>query len=171
MPKFPTFPTIYDNCKTVSISDLKRWEYLKPNQFKSGLITWSINGNKSGSISIRTNTNSENPYLELDYKCNETPINYRVQLVSIPSNLGKGVVWFFICPRTGKRCRKLHLADIYFYHRSASADACMKSKLIPTRAGNCTGFGAKYSTRTKFLRNKGIPISNPTTWVNRPKNT
>ena len=51
--------------------------------------------------------------------CNKGPINYLIQLVSIPSNLGKGVVWYFVCSRTGKRCRKLHLVDTYFYHRSA----------------------------------------------------
>jgi hypothetical protein len=42
-----------------------------------------------------------------------------VQLVSAPSNLGKGFVWYFVCPRPGKRCRKLYLADTYFYHREA----------------------------------------------------
>lgn len=119
MAKFPTFPTLYDSCKTVSIAFLNKHGYLKPNQFQSGTITWSQNGNKTGSISIRVNTLPGMPYLELDYKANETPVNYRVHLVSVPSNLGKGVVWFFLCPRSGKRCRKLYLVDTYFYHRSA----------------------------------------------------
>lgn len=127
MPKFSTSPTLFDECKTVSISDLKRFDYLKPNQHKSGTITWSTNGDKTGSISVAVNTNTLTPYLELDYKCNEAPIKYRVQLVSAPSNLGKGVVWFFICPRSGKRCRKLYLADTYFYHRSAFR-GCMYEK-------------------------------------------
>ncbi len=47
------------------------------------------------------------------------PIKYRVQLLAIPSNLGKGLIWYFICPHTGKRCRKLHLVGKYFYHRTA----------------------------------------------------
>lgn len=119
MPKPPTFPTLYDELKTVSISFLTKQGYLKPNQWQSGTITWSRNGNKTGSISIIVNTQAENPYVELDYKCNETLINYRVQLVSTLSNLGKGVVWYFVCPHTGKRCRKLYLANAHFYHRSA----------------------------------------------------
>jgi len=90
-------------------------------------MTWSRNGNKTGSISIVVNTQAESPYFELDYKCNDKPIKYQVQLVSTPSNLGKGIVWFFICPRSGKRCRKLHLADTYFYHRSAFR-GCMYEK-------------------------------------------
>lgn len=127
MPKPHTFPTLYDEVKTVSISFLTKQGYLKPNQWQSGTITWSRNGNKTGSISIQVNTQHENPYLELDYKRNEAPINYRVQLISAPSNLGKGVVWYFVCPRTVKRCRKLYLADTYFYHRSAFR-ACMYEK-------------------------------------------
>ncbi len=127
MPKPHTFPTLYDDLKKVSISFLTKQGYLKPNQWRSGAITWSRNGNKIGSISIRVNTIHESPYLELDYKCNEAPINYRVQLISAPSNLGKGVVWYFVCPHTGKRCRKLYLADTYFYHRSAFK-GCMYEK-------------------------------------------
>ena len=127
MPKPHTFPTLFDDLKVVSISYLTKYGYLKPNQWQSGTITWSSNGIKTGSISIQVNTQSEQPYIELDYKCNEAPINYRVQLFSAPSNLGKGVVWYFVCPRTGKRCRKLYLADTYFYHRSAF-NGCMYEK-------------------------------------------
>lgn len=127
MPKPCTFPTLYDEVKTVSISFLTKHGYLKPKQWQRGTITWSRNGNKTGSISIGVNTQTESPYLELNYKCNTAPINYSVQLISAPSNLGKGVVWYFVCPRTGKRCRKLYSADTYFYHRSAFR-GCMYEK-------------------------------------------
>ena len=110
---------LYDSLKQISISFLNKNGYLKPDQRKSGSLIWSINGNQTGSIGIRVNTLLESAYLELDYKCNQIPINYRVPLIAIPSNLGKGVVWFFVCPYTGKRCRKLYLADTYFYHRLA----------------------------------------------------
>jgi hypothetical protein len=127
MPKPYTFPTLLDEVKTVSISFLTKHGYLKPNQLKVGSVHWSRNGENLGSISIRSCTYSESPYLEFDYKCNQQPIKYRVQLVSAPSNLGKGVVWYFVCPKTNKRCRKLYLADTYFYHRSAF-NGCMYEK-------------------------------------------
>ena len=127
MPKPHTFPTLYDEVKTVSISFLTKHGYLKSNQLKAGSIHWSRNGENLGSISIKVCTYSESPYLEFDYKCNKAPINYRAKLVSAPSNLGKGVVWYFICPKTGKRCRKLYLADTFFYHRSAF-NGCMYEK-------------------------------------------
>ena len=119
MAKPCTFPTLYDDCLQLDISFLRKQGYLNPDQWKSGTITWSRNGNKTASISIQVNTQPESLYLELDYKCNEAPINYRVQLVSAPSNLGKGVVWYFVCSHTGKRCRKLYLIGGYFLHREA----------------------------------------------------
>lgn len=127
MPKPQTFPTLFDEVKTLSISFLTKYNYLKPNQWQSGTITWSRNGNKTGSISIKVNTQSESPFIIFDYKCNEVPINYKVRLISTLSNLGKGIVWFFVCPSTGKLCRKLYLVDKYFYHRSAFK-GCMYKK-------------------------------------------
>ena len=127
MPKPHTFPTLYDEVKTVSITFLTKHGYLKPNQLKVGSVHWSRNGENIGSISIRVCTHSENLFLEFDYKCNQVPIKYKVQLVSVPSNLGKGVIWYFVCPSTGMRCRKFYLADTYFYHREAFND-CLYEK-------------------------------------------
>ena len=93
---------LYDSLKQISLSFLNKNGYLKPDQRKSGSLIWSINGNQTGSIGIKVNTLLESAYLELDYKCNQISINYRVPLIAIPSNLGKGVVWFFVCPYTGK---------------------------------------------------------------------
>ncbi len=61
MPKPHTFPTLYNEALQISISKLKEWEYLNPEQIKSGTLTWSRNGNKTGSISIKVNTHSEQP--------------------------------------------------------------------------------------------------------------
>lgn len=119
MPKPYTFPTLYNEALQISISKLKEWEYLNPEQIKSGTLTWSRNGNPTGSISIKVNTYSQKPYIELDYKYRDEPRNYKVRLVSIPSNLGKGLIWYFLCPQTKKRCRKLYLIDGYFFHREA----------------------------------------------------
>ena len=124
MPKPHTFPTLYNEALQISISKLKEWEYLNPEQIKSGTITWSRNGNQTGSISIKVNTHSEQPYIELDYKYRDEHRNYKVRLVSIPSNLGKGLIWYFLCPHTKKRCRKLYSIGGYFLHREAF-NGCM----------------------------------------------
>lgn len=119
MPKPYTFPTLYNEALQISISKLKEWEYLTPGQIKSGTLHWSRNGNPTGSISIQANIHSEQPYIELNYKYKEEPRNYKVFLTSIPSNLNKGEVWYFLCPQTNKRCRKLYSIGGYFLHREA----------------------------------------------------
>jgi len=78
----------------------------------------------AGSISIQVNTRSEQPYIELDYKYRDEPRDYKVYLTSTPSNLKKGVVWYFVCPVTKKRCRKLYSIGGYFLHREAF-NGCM----------------------------------------------
>ena len=119
MSRHSTIPTLFDSCMIITTSDLKRYGYLVPNQIKSGILTWKCNGHETGNISIYINMDSSSPYMELDYKYNGNPVKYQVSLVSIPSNLGIGKVWFFVCPRTYKRCRKLHCISGHFLHRSA----------------------------------------------------
>ena len=124
MPKPHTFPTLYNEALQIHISKLKGWGYLDPKQIKSGTVNWSRNGNPTGSISIQANTYSEKPYIELDYKYKDEPRNYKVYLTSTPSNLNRGEIWYFICPQTKKRCRKLYSIGGYFLHREAF-NGCM----------------------------------------------
>jgi hypothetical protein len=132
MPKYATNPPLYDSVFTISIKKLKEWGYLKPNQLMNGTITWSINGNETGRISIKVCTTNPLHYIELDYKCNNEPINYKVYLRYKTSNLGKGELCFFLCPQTGKLCRKLYLIQTYFWHRDAFK-GCMYEKQIQSK--------------------------------------
>jgi hypothetical protein len=97
MPKIPTYPTILDEVKKVTITKLKECQYLKPNCIKSGTLTWSQNGRKTGSISIYSDLTAEQPFIKLSYNSNDEPIDYKVRLVSVPSNLGSGKLWYFLC--------------------------------------------------------------------------
>jgi len=124
LPKPYTSPTLYNDALQLRISRLKEWGYLEQGQTMSGTITWSTNGNPTGSISIRTNTQSEQPYVELDYKFKDEPRNYKVYLTSTPSNLNRGEIWYFNCPQTNKRCRKLYSIGGFFFHREAF-NGCM----------------------------------------------
>lgn len=133
MPKPYTFPTLYNEALQISISKLKEWEYLNPEQIKKGKVTWSINGNQRGSISIKVNTKSEQTYIELDYKYRDKPRNYKVYLISIPSNLDKGKIWYFLCPHTNKRCRKLYSIGGYFLHREAFKNCLYQSQIETKR--------------------------------------
>lgn len=138
MPKPANYPTLYDQCKKVSITFLKQHGYLQQNKHKAGVVTWSNRYEKTGSISISTYNKAGCNYLQLDYKVNGEAISYRVDLVSIPSNLGRGFVWYFICPQTGWHCRNLYLINGYFYHRKAFT-GCMYDKQTESRKNNYTG--------------------------------
>lgn len=129
MPKQPTYPVILDRVKKITISKLKEWQYLEPNSFKSGTISWSRAGNEVGSINISCKMIAEETYIQLSYTYNkEESVNYKVKLVSVASNLGRGKLWYFLCPETGKRCRKLYGAGKYFLHRDAYPDAMYESQ-------------------------------------------
>ena len=119
MPKPYTFPVLFDECRTVAISDLKRWDYLISNQWKSGQINWSRNGERQASIGITVDLHEDYGQLTLDYLLNGEKVKYNVQMVSELSNLGKGRIWYFVCPSTKKRCRKLYSVSGYFLHREA----------------------------------------------------
>lgn len=127
MAKPHTFPKLYDEARTLSTAFLRDNGYLKPQQWQSGVVTWRRNGEKVASISIAVSTVTLNPYVELDYAYNGNPVKYKVGLVSVPSNMGRGIIWYFLCPHTGKRCRKLYLISGYFYHREAFT-GCMYEK-------------------------------------------
>lgn len=124
MPKPHTFPTLFNEVLQIHISKLKDWGYIQPKHIKSGTINWSNNGNSLGSILIKVNTQSGENFIELNYKHKDEIRNYKVYLTSTPSNLNKGEIWYFICPQTKKRCRKLYSIGGYFLHREAF-NGCM----------------------------------------------
>jgi hypothetical protein len=126
MPKPHSLPTLFNEVLQINISKLKEWGYLEPNQIKNGSLHWSRNGNPTGSISIKVDSNEM--ILELDYKFKDEPRNYNVDIVSIPSNLGKGEIFYFVCPHTKKKCRILYCINGYFLHREAFNNCMYESQ-------------------------------------------
>ena len=63
MPKTYTFKTLHDEALQLDASKLKNWGYLNLKQIKSGTLNWSKNGNNTGSISIKVNTLTNQPFL------------------------------------------------------------------------------------------------------------
>ncbi len=118
MSRRSNLPTLFNECKTISVNFLKKNGYLNPNCKTSGTIRWSRNGISTGTVGISI-IMFGTPVLTLSYTCNNVAVEYSVMLLSLPSNLGKGEVWYFKCPRTGKLCRKLYLGKTYFLHRDA----------------------------------------------------
>jgi len=122
MPNKFTYPILLDKTKIISISKLKELGYLMPYCIKSGVIVWIKAGKKSGRIGIYSNM-LEEPFIRLNYKTGNKPVSYEIRLVSQVSNLGKGKIWYFMCPVTNQKCKKLYKAGKYFLHRDAFPDA------------------------------------------------
>jgi len=118
MPRYSNFPTTIEDVKTISLTKLKEWNYLKTGT-RSGVISWSRNGIVHSTINIEVSINDYNSYVLLSYKYNNESFNLKVRLISMPSNLGKGEIIYFICPITNKYCRKLYFNNSYFAHRVA----------------------------------------------------
>jgi len=118
MPRFANYPTTIEDVKTISLTKLKEWNYLTIGK-RSGVISWSRNGIVHSKIDIEVEINEYSGYLLLNYKCNDQLRKYKVRIERLPSNLGKGEIMYFVCPSTGKYCRKLYFSDTYFLHREA----------------------------------------------------
>lgn len=122
MAKRKTWPQLFDECRKIELSYLwKRYAMWSP-QRTCATLSWSCRGEPRGSINLLIDTREM--YIELDYRYNGEPRCYRVKLVSVPSNLGVGLVWYFLCPQTKKRCRILYEVEGWFFHRSAFRGCC-----------------------------------------------
>lgn len=122
MARYGTFPFILEQAICISISGLKKWNYLRKGEINSGVLNWMQGGSERGYVSIKVDMASNICHLVLNYTHNENEFSERIFLRAIESNLGGGNVWYFICPRTQKSCRKLYFRHGYFMSRYAIPD-------------------------------------------------
>jgi hypothetical protein len=126
MSKQLTFPIILDEVPHLSINSLSKRGFF--NESKTGTVSWYIDNKVASTISVSSELTA-NPQITLSYCYNKDSRQYRIQLEAKRSNLGKGIHWYFICPLTKKRCRKLYLVKGLFLHREAFKNvACYKSQ-------------------------------------------
>lgn len=135
MGRLSNYPDEIERLKCISISDLRKLGYLQPNIFLNKSIHWTNqSGERTSSIAVIIDTNEIKGSITFDYTYNQSQkINYTVQLMTRPSNLGNGRLWFFVCPSTFKVCRKLHLNSGYFLHRTAFSDVYYEKQLQSKR--------------------------------------
>lgn len=71
------------------------------------------------SVNVYVNLMETHCYVNLKYDYLGKERECRIELTAIPSNLGEGVIWYFLCPKSGKRCKILYLIDGEVAHREA----------------------------------------------------
>lgn len=120
--------TTVESCKTLSLKRLREWGLLEPGCYQSTTITFYTGKEETGSMRIWISTLSNDACVQLKYYFEEKEgnryIDYKIPLVKVPSNLGKGFRYYFQCPVTGKKCMKLYRPpwEDYFLHREAFQD-------------------------------------------------
>jgi hypothetical protein len=119
MPKFPTIPVIIDYRLVIKVSDFNINSLKAGYRYTFPLSWYSSRTHQRTLVNAEVVMEQQYPYIVLNYELYGKSISYEVALVSIPSNIGRGVIWYFLCPQTFARCRKLHFVNGRFYHRSA----------------------------------------------------
>jgi hypothetical protein len=134
MGRYGNYPTTVEDCLTFRLKSLTENNntYLTSYGTQRGVTSWSTNGEVHSTINIEVTFTEYEAFIIFDYKSNGEPKRYKVNLECKVSNLGKGVIWFFVCPSTGKLCRKLYLNSGYFLHRTAFK-SMMYSKQIESK--------------------------------------
>jgi hypothetical protein len=87
----------------INIDALKKSKCLNKGAVTSFKSEWSGGASLMGII---TYTDKEKT-LTLKYLYGKKPIEYKVQIAEVNSNLGKGVNLYFICPATGIKCKTI----------------------------------------------------------------
>jgi hypothetical protein len=147
MGRYGNYPTTVEDCLTFRLKSLTENNslYLTSYGTRKGVTSWSTNGVVNSTINIEVIYSEYEAYIIFDYRCNGEPKRYKVNLVSRVSNLGKGLIWFFICPSTGKLCRKLYLNSGYFLHRTAFKSMMYSKQLESKKFRNLSKvFGAYF---------------------------
>ena len=107
----------------IELSYLLKQGFIQKGYIRYGSLNWT-NGN---SISFISCLNENEKYLQLvysntnNYSGEITKHDYKVNLTTIPSNLGRGELIYFVCPVSGRRARILYkvYGSLYFKSRKA----------------------------------------------------
>ncbi len=94
----------------IELSILKERGILKKGAVMGGSYSWT----SGASITVIGYWKRDKKFVELLYtqtrEGKKKSFEYKVSIVGVKSNLGKGELLYFLCPVSGKRCRTLFLA-------------------------------------------------------------
>lgn len=128
MGKHSTFKVILDDVPQLTIGALTENGLLRNGTSTKGTLQWKCGKEIIATITIVSNM-LNSPHISLSYTYNGQSRYYEVELEAVQSNLGKGIHWYFVCPVTKKRCRKLYGVKGLFLHREAFKNiACYRKQ-------------------------------------------
>ena len=110
-------PLILEHCLSLNVATFRH--DLARNIAWRNSVHWTVRDKETASISYCFYPCADQPLLMLRYSIDGQDVTQHIQLEAVPSNLNRGRYWFFICPVSGRRCKKLHLIRGLFQHRTA----------------------------------------------------
>lgn len=104
---------VYTNsrCRKLDLSWMFKNGYIKKDSNVNGVLKWE----DGSSASFESVFHEGDRYIRVSYsltdrKGNDTYYDYRIYFDTVPSNLGKGDVVYFLCPESNERARILYMA-------------------------------------------------------------
>lgn len=123
MAKSPSFPLIIEQLPYISISDLVKEKALKSHTKAFFILPVRINDVVAGTLNCYSHCEDYHSFIEISGLLNGKNFEKVINLEPVRSNLtGKTIqkesfLWYFECPKTGIRCKKLFLHNGIFGSR------------------------------------------------------
>jgi hypothetical protein len=101
-------PTVESSIR-LELPRLRRDGHVKPGQRTHGRLLWTLRGDEVGRVDFVCRMDPRGPSeLLLSYSIGTKSVTQHVRMDALPMRFG-GHRWYFICPRTSRRCTTLVL--------------------------------------------------------------
>lgn len=118
MPRPAVIPPLLDYMPRLAIGSLYRIGAFKVwVKFAEGSFSIRPENSFDIPVSFAIHRAGQDHFIVLMYEYHGRICDISIRLSCRPSNLGKGVNWYFVCPHTGRSCRVLYFFNGSFRHR------------------------------------------------------
>ncbi len=143
MPKSGTGSICTASATRLELKFLLENGYIKLGCHITGSINWNRNGEPSGSIRYESKLTEEEQYIRVyythtnSYTGEKKDYDYQIYLDEVPTNIGNGKRYYFICPMSGRRATILYMAynSPIFKHRPTGTGSIMNSRCRAKNTG------------------------------------
>ena len=121
---------ILDDTIKLNISDFSQWGYLNSDNPKSGTIKFLFDNVVGFELKVVTNHLKHSHSVVIEFLLDDLVCTQVLCITYLHSNLGKGSVPYFLCPKTNKLCRKLYLYNSNFTSRESIPNSMYSSQIV-----------------------------------------
>lgn len=110
MGRYSTGAMASEQIIRIELPYLIRNRYIEKGYFKQCSLNWT----SGDCITVYSNYTNSDKYIRLIYTATnrntgeKKDFDYKIELTTIPSNLGRGEIIYFVCPQTGRKSRVLY---------------------------------------------------------------